>query len=249
MRTTTLKFFRNEDNNYGIMQYAEMPFQTFYKSPMSIFHGVFESYFVGHHAYFMGDYAFNLGSLIAAMGHHYYYMYTLAPEKINYLSGEEVEAYQNAIINISNYDLLAAINNGRLSYGARFLSKVPRQETNKAIDPFIRKHWMMLKYRDLDKLDPETREVAILYRQSLTMAKFKALYRWGYRQAEQIVPKNRRNLEVINQFYTACQKITSYDPKLLFSNYDGMQFDVWEGEKLRVEIRFVSKTGALVPYK
>jgi hypothetical protein len=215
---------------------------------MNVFAEVFQRYFITTHRYFQNKNAFNIGSELAAMGHHYYYMYTLAPSCISRMDREKQRAYCNEIINATHNDIVKAIEQGQISYGTTLHCAVPRQTTNPVIDPLISRHWSMLKNREVQTTDPQALKAAIRYRESVTNASVKRLYRWGYYQAIQMVHNNDYNRQELNQFYAAFEQVCKRDPAELAKHYTGIEFTVKSGIAVQWDARFISHGGTTISY-
>jgi hypothetical protein len=239
--------FHQAEGEYGLVLHPAMPLKPW--SALGVFNGVFERYFVTKHEHFQGINGFNIGSEMAAVGHHFYHVYTLAPEKLAELGKGNHVAYYNEMIWFTHHEIVKAIQHGRTKYGTSLHSKVPWQPTIKAIDPFINHHWTRLKYHHILTKEPDSIRAAQAYQASVTLNAIKRLYRWGYYRASKMVHNNDANRATLNHFLEVFEEITAYNPEEASRHYAGIEFRVKPGIKVEWDARIISHGNASVSYK
>lgn len=246
MEITKLIFHRTKDQ-HSLVLHPAMPLKPW--SAQGVFNGVFERYFVTKHEYFQGMDAFNISSEMAAVGHHFYYVYTLAPEQLAVLGQGDPDRYYNEMINLTHHEIVAAITQGRSKYGSFLRSNVPWQPTIQAIDPFIRRHWTRLKVHDIQTKDPDAIRAARAYKASVTLNAVKRLYRWGYYRASKMVFNSDDNRTRVSRFLDVFREITQYSADEISQHYSGVEFRVKPGIEMEWDAKFISHGNAFVSYK
>jgi hypothetical protein len=251
MRTTTLNFFSDSSANYGVTHSNAIdintPFDAFW-SAGGIFHDIWEHYFEGYHPYFKNS-IFNIGGEIAAIAHWYYYarMMGFTPRV---WEGEVLIASIENIIDVTNSKMKKYISYGCSYYGDTLLCDVPYQNENRYIDPIILRHWQSIKDVEVITKNPQEIQRGNNYKKSISLSKLQCLYRWGYSQAEKLVPNNNHNLGALHEFYNAFRKITvKHNPEELSYDFKGIEVKIQGGNKIEWDANFIKHDETKIHYQ
>lgn len=206
------------------------PFNAFWDG-RGIFHDVFEHYFEDKHKYFTGNGAFNLGGEIAAMGHLAYYVQRVGLGSIRSFNNSRY-IDDDVIIRTTHSDIQEASMYGYTNYGDKLICKVPPQAYRKdehMLESMIDEHIARLDDLPVRADYPDEIAYAINFRKSVTPEKLRRLYRWGFKQAERLVPYEQRyeNYEVLEKFIKYWNNFTKdVNAEALSNYYDLLRFRV-----------------------
>jgi hypothetical protein len=232
IRKVELRLF--EDNATGdwglahkktIESYGE-GFNAFW-GDIGIFHDVFEHYFEHEHKYFRDNYAMNIGGEMAAMGHFIYYV-----NELNIYKRRSENAYyteESRAIHTTVDLIEECITDGYSSFGQTLESAIPNQ---KPIYESELEYEIQKSFRKIRGLKPskEYYEMSKSYKDSVSLSKMRNLHRWGYRQAERMIPNTWKNTDTLNKFMTFWGNFCiSYNAKTLASyGYKGIDFFIYK---------------------
>lgn len=228
-------FEDNATGDYGLTHKETLDgkwgdgFNAFWND-IGIFHDVFEHYFEHEHKYFKGNYSMNIGGEMAAMGHMMYYISELGMWERRSKNGyytEETRAIQTTETLIEE-----CIREGYMSFGNTLESTVPNQrpvpqgEFEYEIEKSFR------KIRGL-KLSKEYTVEAKQYKDSVTLAKMRNLHRWGFKQAERLIPNTWKNRITLDNFVAFWRNFCfSYNAESLYNyGYKGIDFYIYKVNK------------------
>lgn len=188
----------DEDNatgEYGLIPVGCEGFNAFWDG-VGIFHDVFEHWFENKHKYFIGEAALNRGGECAAMGAAMYYWECLG------VSNRPLGSYHYFMDSArmeNEYALKEAITQGYMDFGSVLESNVPYQKQIKGgdLEYEVEKLYEGVQLAELSQDNPKySKEV----KDSVTLAKLRNLYRWGYRMAERLVPDKQDNQNTCYEF-------------------------------------------------
>ncbi len=256
-----LRFFEDEATGEWGLAHAnsidrEEPFNAFW-SHQGIFHDVFEHYFEDVSPYFSGDYAFNVGGEVAAMGHYAYYMYNFYPEK-RLFNRQSHFNLDDAVIGSTIDEMRDGIMEGTSRFGLKLMSKVPRQKEDgydlRHICGIIDEHYDKVRGYEVGKTDwtPEGEDEYAFgraYKRSVTRAKLRDLYIWGWKQAEKIAPRNDHNRAVFDKFLDDWNEITNTNfAKELGEVFKYVEFTVVGGEEMKWDCKWITHENEIVSH-
>lgn len=244
VNTVNLKFFADDagmgwgmsheetyDNNYG------NGFNSFWDG-LGIFHDVFEHYFEYRHKYFQGDHAANVGGEMAAMGHLWYYIFELGlsirdANKGRYGFGDR--DLGDSIMGVTRSYIQEAVQAGYCNYGYTLECAVPRQSPlDNELDYRLRQYYEQVKsweFAEQYHNCEQERESAQNYKKSVTFQKIANLHRWGYRQAEKLVPNNMANQSTLHSFIEFWNEFTArHSAKELATDFKGISFRIYKDD-------------------
>lgn len=234
-----LKFFEDDANgewglahenlfNGGI--WDDCPFNAFW-GETGIFHDVWEHYFEKKHKYFQGEYALNVGGEMAAMGHLWYYYNCLG------LSKRLTHVYRppgEITVNTTASLIEEAIKEGYCNFGNKLLSNIPKQSP---IDDYGEMDYWINKFikecKDWKCSENEYLDYSNTYKKSITLRKVLDLHRWGYRQAERLVPNNWENRAMLVEFMDFWKKFCENNrAEDLAKSFKGITFKIYREKEI-----------------
>ena len=216
---------------------------------IGIFHDVFEHYFEGKNRYFREEpYAFNVAGEIAAMGHLAYYYDTLG--MYTRMDGS-IYSPETRVVNSTTDMMYEAMVYGWCQYGSTLECKLPKQTDPESsfLDYVISEHIDKMNEYKQAELKGEEYEIAYAkgYAASVTDQKITDLYRWGYKQAEKLVPDTRENLLALHEFFAYWDEFTkNNDAQELANHYQHVEFTIKSGDELTWKCRFIRHDGTSV---
>jgi len=203
LNTVSLKIFQDEGGNFGASHKDtyQNGFDAFW-SGRTIFHDVFEHWFENKHEYFINKCAMNRSGECAAMGAALYYYNELAVHS-RALNSRSIYTFEK----MTQLENELAIKDSLMrssDFGNKFESIIPNQdECNSALEYGVDDLWENVRnYQKTIEIDDEDKESTTIYRNSLTKAKVRNAYRWGYNMAENLIPNEAGNNIVMEDFIT-----------------------------------------------
>lgn len=264
MRTTILKFFKDDFDNYGVAptkciednlpdthKYHMSGFYAFWSGYNGIFHDVFEHWFEFSHPYFKGKYAMGIAGEVAAMGAMYYFMNDLS---ITSRTGDDrrnrVDDRDGFVIDLTAGQMNDAIEHGNISFGHTFDVSIPKQPpVHDDFEQMILKHWKQVKKYKLGGDCENSKIAANEFKQSLTLEKLRRAYRWGFKMAEETAPQNCRVQSEIYSFIDAFNIITEKrNAEQLAHDFKHITFKVVPGANMKWDANFYKHSGRKVHY-
>ena len=235
INTVKLRLF--EDNNTGIYGLAhdnaievDNPFNAFWDG-IGIFHDVFEHWFENVDENFKDQFAFNVGGEMAAMGACVYYYFTLGI--YNRLIDNTYYSFIDQCRFTTENDIQESIESGYCRFGYTLESNIKKQSFVDCSDLEL----MIDEYIDQVKKfkvgkschHDEEKEYAINYKKSVTKRKIKDLHRWGFRMAENLIPDNNQNQEILINFIEFWNSFCKQNDAKELSNYfDMLTFEIYK---------------------
>jgi len=210
------------------------PFNAFWNG-QGIFHDVFEHYFEEENKYFMGDAAFNVGGEVAAMGHLAYYVNGLGIGSVRSLRAKYGYINKEDIISGTHNEIQEACSYGYTNYGNTLICKVPYQRSfnSYSLEGLISEHIYKLKELRVKTNESDEKGYAREYRKTVTPSKLTRLYRWGYKQAERLVPNSHQNADCCENFIKYWNKFCKeYEPKYIDNQFDKVVFSINKNKEL-----------------
>jgi hypothetical protein len=245
INTVKLRFFQDEANGvWGLAhedtyndQYNGQNFNAFW-SGIGMFHDVFEHYFEHQHKYFRGEAAMNVGGEMAAMGHMWYYVMEFGLGIRDTQRGMGYRPIEESIMNVTKSEVEEAIKSGYCNYGATLESRVPPQKPlkdNDFLEQKIREYYEEVRQWKFSESPTSSydyaseREDSETYRRSVCFSKIANLHRWGYRQAEKLVPDTYSNLSQLHKFITFWEEFTqNHKAEELSQAYTGLSIKIYK---------------------
>jgi hypothetical protein len=230
---------------------VEKGFNAFYNG-IGIFHDIFEHPFEGVHKHFSGDNEFNIGGEVAAMGALAYYLNDF------YLPNRDNNKYRNldaeSLVRTTYDTMQQAVTDGYFDFGYELIT-IPYQKPIQdayMLDNTINKHIAEIEKLKTAEYEGEEdyKEDAKNYLASLTPAKIKNLYRWGYKFAQKMIPSTGHNEDVLNEFINFWNEFTKkYDAEELAYEVESLEINVYTGSKMRWSGYFITHSGQRVNVK
>lgn len=131
-----------------------------------------------------------------------------------------------------------AIQYGYANYGSELLSNVPKQKPldNDTLEYQIQKYWQNVKeYSFKDNRSLDEFQDSEIYKNSISFRKIADLHRYGYRQAERLIPDNRSNQNTLYNFLTFwedfCKKNSA---KEMNNHFKGITFKLYKNKEKEI---------------
>lgn len=212
------RFFQDDANGeWGIANEPTIGYQNgsdgfnAFWDGRGLFHEAFEHWFEHKHPHFLGEAAMNIGGEMAAMGALWYYFDELGvhsrqqPGNIHWFGDSMRRTTEDMVTEV--------LNEGYCQFGQVLVSEVPKQRPtdNSELECQLDLYWNNVKGHKVDKWghardDKRAKEMAAIYRKSLSKRKIQDLHRWGYRMASELVPNHYENRETLSEFITFWDK-------------------------------------------
>lgn len=237
IKTVVLDFFNDDaTGDWGLTHRDtisyDQGFNAFW-SAIGIFHDVWEHNHEYSNKYFRGKYAMNVGGEMAAMGALWYYR-----NKLGMYNSRLEDGYRTAADNMRETTgvlVEEAVRYGYSNFGATLESAVPRQrpvddyELEDQIDIF----WKNARDWNFSNEGTYVSEDEIRwskeYKESVTRRKIADLHRWGFRNAERLVPDNWDNKQTLCNFMTFWEEfLKNNSADDLKEYYSGITFRIYK---------------------
>jgi hypothetical protein len=247
VRTVELVFFRDPNyGEWGLTHKDTCPkpgqdegFNAFWDG-RGIYHDVWE-HAHEHSPYFRGEAAMNIGGEMAAMGAMWYYLETM------WVSNRAFNSYHsNSTVTIhGTSDMIQqGVEEGRTEFGSRLICNVPDQKLVEedylegVIDEYMETIGKFVPGRGLHDSEREDHmEACKDFLASCTREKIANLHRWGFREAEKLVPHNMRNQHVLYQFIRYWNDFTKHNnSEETAYDYSGITFKIYHKKNQYGEI-------------
>lgn len=196
-----------------------------------LFHDVFEHSHEGS-LHFRDNAFMNLGGEMAAMGAMWYYLENLPFG--NRFRGTLYRSHSEIVINNTIMDVQEAIETGDSQFGNTLECNVPPQAViEDYIEEVITEYNQKMaaySFREDRFRGEDDKNRSEEFRKSCTPEKIANLHRWGYRNAERLVPATYHNGYVLHQFIEFWNKFCERFPaEELMNEYKGIVFNLFHG--------------------
>lgn len=195
------------------------------KEGYMFFHDTMEHYFESNHKYFKGQYSLNIAGEIAAMWHLAYYMHNhgiydvRSPRRMPLDDKDIVATITNILENNIDCEYF--------EYGSSLFSCVP---TQKSCSYELEQIENELIYIIKNSLNPVSDE-AIKYVKSFKKSSVQNLLRWGYRQAEKLIPVSNTNTSKLYEFFDVWNKFFERSYSDFENHLREVRFKSWVDKK------------------
>jgi hypothetical protein len=130
---------------------------------------------------------------------------------------------------------------------SQLICQVPYQKRVEKIEYDIRKYSAWIKGLEIEAYDQEAVECASALKKSISLAKIKRLFRWGYLEAQQLIPYSPMNVVTVRSFLREFHKISKKES--LYPAFDHIEFDIEDGALLQWSWCLIKFNGERVHYK
>lgn len=231
-----LKFFQDDaTGEWGVSHKdtyddPQSPFNSGWNDTM-IFHDVFEHWHEKKHKYFMGKYAMNVGGEMAAMGAMWYFVNNMGFGKR--LDRNSIYTEGERMRQTTEGEIEETICYGYARYGNTLECSVPYQlpVEDSELEYQCEQMWKNVKdlnFKPQGSYDQTSeKNGSQIYKKSVTLGKIQRLHRWGYRNAERMIPRNSENINMLYEFWEYWGKFTKQNSAEELANmFDGIEFNV-----------------------
>lgn len=222
VRTVELKFFQDDANGEWGVTHADTyddsggnSFNAVWSAQM-FFHDIFEHAHEYTDKHFTGEAALNVGGEMAAMGAMWYYYAQLGLRERMDFNRDSYHPPEHQLVNSTLGMLEEGMSGDGARYGDCLISNVPSSRSittgnyNSLESVLTEYQYMLAQARAKRKKywDRKGKEYAEAYTKTVSMRKIRDLHRYGYRMAEKLVPNDRANLEVLQNFWGVWDRFT-----------------------------------------
>jgi len=256
IHTVKLKFFTDDNGTSGISHEQTCEYNTndetfdAFWDGVGIFHDVFEHWFEYKHEYFLNDFGMNRAGECAAMGAALYYYQGLGVMNRTRQGGMFYRPFTDDIRMENEYPIKESLT-GYSRFGHTFECMIPDQdEAHIELECVIDDLWESVRnYQRDNDIEEGCEDGARVYRNSLTKAKVRNSYRWGYHMAEALVPRSGDNNLTLTGFIDYFNQLCKdNDAKEMVEIFDSININLysdknewgetcisWEGELISNE--------------
>lgn len=220
-------------------------------SGLMLFHDIMEHWHEFKHKYFRGQYALNVAGEMAAMGAMWYYYEELGlsdrlDSRSIYPPGDNMRMTTENLVQ-------EAIYSGYCEFGNTLECCIPYQRptANSELEYQIEKMWENIPTFKWGGCE-EDKQFSIDYKKSVTFAKIANAHRWGFYQAQRLIPVNNKGINFVYELWQFFEDLTKNNIEEIYNNgvtgfefaiykYKGeLSFNMWAimGWKNRIKITY-----------
>ena len=225
IRSVKMKFFKDDATGaWGLTHKDTLVSDGFnaFWGGKEIFHDVFEHAHEGT-VFFRGEAFLNVGGEMAAMGAMYYFVQNLGIRE-RLMNPNSFWQPEESMVQETLQYYHSAYSDGDIRFGDELVSHVPKQKAvnrgyYSGIESFLDEYAYALagarrgkSYGPISqhrfKKTKEYVEQASKYTKSFTMKKVRDLHRWGWLEAEKLVPDEHENKDMLKEFIEKLEHYT-----------------------------------------
>lgn len=125
--------------------------------------------------------------------------------------------------------------------------QVPYQKRIDKIEHKIRDYSKWIQHIEIAAYDKEACARARALKESITLGKLKRLFRWGYLEAQKLIPYSPMNVGTVRWFLQILHKISKKEA--LLPHFEHIEFDIEDGDLLQWCWYLIKFNGDRVHYK
>jgi hypothetical protein len=138
-------------------------------------------------------------------------------------------------------DILLGMNRTTL------VCQVPFQKRVRKIEDEIYAYVRSLRDLQIETRNEGAIACAEAFRKSITLSRTKRLLRWGYKEAQALIPNSPENVKTLASFFEEFNKVPDSD--FLNPVFQTLEFEIEDGANLKWDLFLIKSNGERVHYK